>query len=168
MFRKWDFRPRPWWAPFPLVYSSFKRRRQTTGGNGRRVARVEDGMSTSSIKTAVSDSSAVRPNHKPSLFYYALSRANVAIFTQLTDSLPRSSMTQRRRTCLPTRTETLPSELRARSMRGCTMCCCVKRASDDAADPGHRTPPPPPRAPSSEAAEAEDEMRRLPWSWRPP
>ena len=75
-------------------------------------------------------------------------------------------MTQRRRTCLPTSTETLPSELRARSMRGCTMCCCVKRASDDAADPGHRTPPP--RAPSSEAAEAEDEMRRLLWSWRPP
>ena len=129
-------------------------------------------MSTSSIKKAVSDSSDVRPNHKPSLFYYALSRANVALFaslsSQLTDSLPRSSMTQRRRTCLPTRTETLPSELRARSMRGCTMCCCVKRASDDADDPGHRTPPPPPRAPSSEAAEAEDEMRRLPWSWRPP
>ena len=83
MFRKWDFRPRPWWAPFPLVYSSFKRRRQTTGGNGRRVARVEEGMSTSSIKKAVSDSSDVRPNHKPSLFYYALSRANVAHFAPL-------------------------------------------------------------------------------------
>ena len=142
--------PRPWWAPFPLVYSSFKRRRQTTGGDGRRVARVKEGMSAFNQKDSFGQ---LRPSPKPQTYhvYDALSRANVAllrrfppVFTRLTDSLPRSSMTQRRSTCFPTSTETLSFELRARSMRGCTMCCCVKRASDDAAEPGHRTPAPAP------------------------
>ena len=125
-----------------------------------------------SIKKTVSDSSALRRNHKPTMFmmlflepmwHFCVAFPPPPFFPPLTDSLPRSSMTQRRSTCFPTSTETLSFELRARSMRGCTMCCCVKRASDDAADPGHRTP----RAPSPEA-EAEDEMRRLLWSWWPP